>query len=167
MKAPRKADIFAFMLKENNNNNNNLRLLKSAALTALQSASHSPAGTKQPLLLLYHCCLDTDQPGFGHCCSLLRMTPRTPSSPCLCHPQPHFPVPGAAAALASCVPRHRYTGSSWPWIMHGATVWWELKQGDPFSLGLPQALPAKLGSKLQLQHMLSINHGTAEVGREH
>lgn len=51
MKPPRKADVFAFMLKENNNNN--LRLLKSTALTALENASHLSAEVKQPLLLLF------------------------------------------------------------------------------------------------------------------
>lgn len=51
MKPPRKADVFAFMVKENNNNN--LRLLKSTALTALENASHLSVEVKQPLLLLF------------------------------------------------------------------------------------------------------------------
>lgn len=64
MKPRRKADVFAFMLKENNNNN--LRLMKSASLTALENVSHLPAEVKQPLLLLCHCCFSRDEPGFGH-----------------------------------------------------------------------------------------------------
>lgn len=106
MKPSRKADVFAFMLK--GNNNNNLRLMKSAALTALDNASHLPTDTKQSLQLCHHC-FEREQPSFGHGCSV---NPRPPSKPCLCHLKLHFPGSGA---LASCTPGYRYTTNSWPW----------------------------------------------------
>lgn len=144
-----------------------MRLLKSAALTALENASHLPTDTKQPLLLLCHHSFETNQSGFGDGCSLLRMNPRPPSNPCLCHLQPHFPGSGAARLLASCMPRSCYTTNSWPWLMHGAAVGWQLRQGDLPGLEVSQALPAKLGSKPQPQHMLSIKQhlATGRAGR--
>jgi len=40
--------------------------------------------------------------------------------------------------------------------MHGAAAGWEVRQGDLPGPEVSQALPAKLGSKPQPQHMLSI-----------
>lgn len=54
------------------------------------------------------------------------------------------------------MPRGCYTTNPLAWVIHGAAVRWELWQGDLPSLGVPQALPAKPGSKSQLQHVLSV-----------
>lgn len=129
MKPPRKADIFVFMLKENNNNN--LRLLKSAALTALENASHLPTDTNQLLLLLCHHCFERDQPGCGHGCSLLRRNPRPPSSPfsatcslifqaqgqtgALAQPSLHHQLMVMAHARGSCRVGAEARGPSWSW----------------------------------------------------
>lgn len=124
-----------------------MRLLKSAALTALEHTSHSLADTKQILLLLCHRCFETDQPGFGQGCFLLRTKPRPTSSPCLCHLQTHFPSSGAARAPVSCVSRCCFTTNSWPWPMHRVALGWELRERDFPGLGVSQYLPAKPGSK--------------------